>query len=256
MQGVKPSRAQHARPAVLKEERMSATKRLFALSGLTAMLGALAFAIPANAAVKAQCAINGNIKADQTKPTPRKGMQLLGGSGTFTFNGTSIVCTDLASTKAPGTVHTGMWIASGTYKNRFVDPITGTPIDTTCGVGKAMGVITGQSLNAKFAPIVGAKFAIELGPVIGQGSFFWHNQGPSALKNLEPAVVKTQPDPTGAGKTNPAGPKNYRYAGGLALGLRDPITKGFFEDLGKDFFPSNKCTKGFSVVGSILVDEA
>jgi hypothetical protein len=236
---------------------MSSLKRIIALSGLTAFLGALAFAIPANAAVKAECVISGDAKADQTKPTPMKGVQLLGGSGTFTFNGLPITCVDLASTKAPGTVHSGTVFASGTYKNRFVVPVTGTVIDTPCGWGKVMGVITAQTLNAKFAPFVGAKFGVEFGPVIGKGAFFWHNQGPSALKNLVPPVVKTQPDPTDAGKTNPAGPKNYRYAGDVQLGLPNPAgDKGVLQELAKRPIPSTKCTKAFSVLGAVLVDEA
>jgi hypothetical protein len=233
---------------------MSSLKRIIALSGLTAFLGALAFAIPANAAVKAACVINGQAKADQTKPTPKKGVQLLGGSGTFTFTTTNLVCVDLASTKAPGTIHSGLVHASGTYKNRVVLP-GGIVEDTPCGWGKVMGIITDQNLNAKFAPIVGAKFAVEFGPVIGQGAFFWHNQGPSVVKNLP--VPKLQPDPTDPGKTNTAGPKNYRYAGDIQLGPPD-ASKDPVADVLKRLVAGNelKCTKAFTVLGTVLVDEA
>jgi hypothetical protein len=234
---------------------MSASKRLFALSGLTAMLGALAFAIPANAAVKAQCIFDGDVKADQTKPVLKKGVQLLGGAGTFSFLSVSIVCVDLASTKVPGTVHSGNVSASGAYKNRSVVP-GGIVLDTPCGMGKVLGVVTSQTLHWKFAPIVGAKFAIEFGPAFGEGAFFWHNQSPSALKNLP--VPKLQPDPTDPGKTNPSGPKNYRYAGSLRLEPPNATAKDPMWGWLKRLAPGNemKCTKGFHVNGAVLVDEA
>jgi hypothetical protein len=234
---------------------MSAFNRLFALSGLTGLLGALALAIPANAAVKAQCLIDGYEKTDQTKPTPRKGVQLLGSSGTFSFTSFLTTCIDIASTKAPGTVHSGTVSASGIYKNRLVLP-GGTTLDAPCGWGKVIATVTSQTLNPKFAPILGKKFAVEFGPMFGEGAFFWHDQGPSPLKS--PPVPKLQPDPTDPGKTNPAGPKNYRYAGEIYFSPADQTAKDPVADLAKRLQPGNemKCTKAFHLSGAVLVDEA
>jgi hypothetical protein len=230
---------------------MLASKRLFALSGLTAMLGALALAAPAKAALKAQCVVDGEVKAHTTKPVFTKYVQLLGGSGTYAFMGFSIICLDLGAAKAPGTVHIGPVAATGTFTDEIALPGGGTT-ETPCGQGKVTGVVTAQGLAPKFAAILGAKFAIEFGPPygpLGTGAFFWHTAGP-------PAKVPDKP-PTVPKLLDPAVVKPYRYAGTVQLSLSDRFAKDPVADLVKRLStaPDDKCIKSFHVNGAVTVHE-
>jgi hypothetical protein len=267
-----------ARQPALEGAGMSAFKRLFALSGLTAIVGALAFAIPATASVKAICLLDAEVKATTTKasqtpnpgPPARKYVQLFGGAGTFTLSSINHTCIDIGSTKGvPLPVHFGTVNASGTFKQSTVLP-NGQTINTPCGWGKILGKITGISApgTTKLNALLGKKFAIELGPPYGApgtGAFFWHTAGPAnkpfpldILKNLP--VPKVNPDDGGnpfAKPGNPSGPKPYRYAGQILLTpsqSKDPVA-----DLFKRLDPAvllDKCAKAFHITGVVIVHEA
>jgi hypothetical protein len=225
------------------------------LSGLTAFLGAMAFAAPASANVKAICAVDGEAKAVTTKPTAKKYVQLLGGAGTFTFGSINLVCLDIGSTKGPGTLHTGVTAtASGTFKNS----LNGVQ-DTPCGMGKVLGKITGINApgTTKFNAINGAKFAVEFGPPTN-GAFYWHTAGPTTKTTITKPSTPTVLKPNGqAGDNSKAVPtgKSYRYAGQIQLSPSQ--TKN---DVGKLPPPpppaSDKCAKAFHVNGTVIVHEA
>jgi hypothetical protein len=247
---------------------MPVLKCILALSGLTGILGALAFAVPANASIKAQCTITaGVIKAVTTKPTAKKYVQTMGGKGTFTFDGGQVVCTETASTKGLALQYIGTFTASGTFRNSALLP-NGQWMDTPCGQGKVLGKITGINMGGttKFNSILNSKFAVEFGPPSPpvQGAFFWHTAGPAnktLIPKPPPNLVKLQPDGGQQGKpNNPNGTKPYRWAGDIQISVSTGLFSGVknpFGDFGKFFSsPADKCSKSFDVVGSITVHEA
>ncbi len=229
---------------------MPAVRRLLASTGLAGILGALAFAAPAQADLKALCILDAEAKAHTTKPQFKKYVQLIGGAGTFSLNSIFFSCIDLGAGKPPGTVLTGSTTVSGTFKNS-VD-VLGVPIDTTCGHAKLLGTVTGKNLfgNPKLNVLTGRKFAIELGPPYGpngHGAFFWHALGPPS-KNLPVPKVTTHSQP------KPSTPKPFRYAGQVQL---SPSTSKPDDVFGKALpNVTDKCTKAFHVNGAILVHEA
>ncbi len=83
------------------------------------------------------------------------------------------------------------------------------------------GTVTRQELGSKFRAIVGKKFAIRFGPIIGQGTFFWHHAGPPP-KNIgnELKVFRSADENIG---DKPAS-KPYRHAGVIQLSASQ--TKG------------------------------
>jgi hypothetical protein len=199
--------------------------------------------------------MDGEIQADQMKPVPHKGIRLIGGAGTFTFSKQSTVCLDIGAGKAPGTLHTGLLAGSGTYKQRLVLP-NGQKIDTPCGWSKVMGIITRQNVHPKFDAILNRKFAIEFGPLIGKGAFFWHHQVPNKPPiDKNPPLPKLQPDPDEGGKINPYGTKAYRYAGDVQVGAS---TQSAANELAKRLENSDpeKCSRWFHVNAAVVVHEA
>ncbi len=240
---------------------MTSLKRILAFSGLTGLLGALAFAAPASADLKAICVVDGEAKAHTTKPAFKKYVQLVGGHGTYRFESVTLVCVDIGKGKAPGTTHTGRVEATGTFKNEVVlksdpgDPPT--PIETPCGVGKVTGHVTEQNLGSKFRAIEGDKFAVQFGPIPGKGAFFWHHPGPAPDKNLGSELKVFRSSHEGQGPTKP-GSKPYRYAGVIQLSPPDPRHKDPLEDLAKRQVTGteDKCTKAFHVNGVVIVHEA
>jgi hypothetical protein len=234
-------------------------KRILTLTGLTALLGALAFAAPARADVKALCVIDVEAKAATVMPFSKKYVQLVGGKGTYTTQSLVAVCLDIGAGKVPGTIHTGSAHASGTWRNSVaLGPAA--PVDTPCGHGKVMGVITNQDIHPKFDSLVGTKFAIEFGPPYGapwQGAFFWHHPGPGGPLRLgkTPTVPKLNQDddPRYFPKDNPVGFKAYRYAGPVQLSpslLKPEDTPKRLINLG------DKCAKAFHANGAVIVHEA
>ncbi len=229
---------------------MTSLKRTLAFSGLSGLLGALAFAAPASANLKAICVIDGEAKAETTKPAFKKYVQLIGGHGTYRFDSVATVCMDVGKGKAPGTTHTGVVRATGTFKKEIVlksDP-TQTPIDTACGLGKVAGRIESQTLGPKFRAIELKKFAIQFGPLIGNGVLFWHHPGPPP-KNIG-AELKVFRSSFEGGGMKP-GPKPYRYGGMIQLSL--PQSKPV--DIDKQRDNPDKCTKAFHVQGIVIVHE-
>ncbi len=236
---------------------MTSLNRILALSGLTGLLGALAFAVPASANVKASCVIDGEVKAHTTKPVFKKYVQLIGGHGTYRFVDADVICLDMGKGKAPGTTHTGGVEATGTFKQEIIlksDP-SRTRFPMPCGMGKATGVISSQQLGSKFRAIVGKKFAVQFGPAIDQGVFFWHHAGPPS-KNVggeRKTFVSSRED---EGPSKP-GPKPYRYAGDMKLTQAAPQAKDPVEDLAKRGVSGtdDKCNKAFRVTGGVMVHE-
>jgi hypothetical protein len=200
-------------------------KRLLTLSGATGILGALAFAIPATAALKAQCVVDAEVKAGTTKnATPGgpavKYVQLSGGKGTFTMNSVSHVCVDLTSNKTGQNPSIGTINASGTFRQsmQVIPGFPGVWADTPCGMGKVMGRITGIAMdNPKYNVLNGLKFAIEFSsPKVGL--FYWHDPFKNLkLGNMVPKVGQDDGDPKYPGKPNPFGQKSYVYAGQIQL---------------------------------------
>jgi hypothetical protein len=221
------------------------------------MLAALAFVTPANAGVKGDCVLDGNIKAQTTKSAtgPAKYVQLLGGKGTFSLNLISLNCvTAPVAGKGPTTV-SGALTTSGTFRNSAVAP-GGVSVDTPCGQGKVLGHIDSVNVSdPKYQVLVGKKFAVEFGPPMN-GAFFWHNANP----NKPSTVFKTQPDddPRYPGKGNTFGTKPYRYAGQIQLSTpsSEPPKANPQAELQKTLNFPNKCTKAFHVDGTVVVDEA
>jgi hypothetical protein len=233
-------------------------KRILMLSGLTAFLGALAFAAPANANVKAICIVDGEAKAVTTKPTAKKYVQLSGGAGTFTFNTLTLSCLDIGSTKGPGNVHMGSANASGTFKNAMLLP-DGTKVDSPCGQGKVLGKVTAISApgTTKFNSVLNAKFAVEFGPPTN-GAFYWHTAGPANKPTSLAKTAGTVPKRTPSWDDNKAiqsPAKPYRYAGQIQLSPSQGKN-----DVGKlpppPPPPSDKCAKAFHINGTVIVHEA
>ena len=239
---------------------MFALKRMLAFGGLTGLLGALAFAAPAGASLKAECVVDGDVKAHTTKPSFKKYVQLMGGHGTYTFDSISVVCVDTGPSKGVGggAVHTGSVDASGTFKHRIKNkpPFMPAELDVPCGLGKVAGIITGQTMHPKFNAIVGDKFAIQFGPVLGHGEFFWHAAAPAGKVPDKPPTLPKLWDAAGPEKPGPVA-KPYRYAGDVQLALPGPLgAKELAEELAKRLPPADKCTKAFHVNGAIFVHEA
>jgi hypothetical protein len=236
---------------------MASLKRIMLLSGLTAFLGALAFAAPANANVKAICMVDGEAKAVTTNPTFKKYVQVSGGGGTFTFTSINLLCFDIGSTKGPGNVHMGSANASGTFKNATRLP-DGTKVDTPCGQGKVLGKITAISApgTTKFNSVLNAKFALEFGSPMS-GLFYWHTAGPpskpTSLGKSSGTLPKTTPSWDNT-KAIQSPTKPYRWAGNIQLSPSQ--TKN---DAGK-VPPAppvpDKCAKAFHINGTVIVHEA
>jgi hypothetical protein len=231
-------------------------KRLLARSGITGILSTLAFAIPANAAVKAQCVVDAEVKAGTTKNAtpggpPVKYVQVSGGKGTFTFSSISHVCVDLTPSKTGQNPSAGWVTASGTFaqSTQIVPGSPGVWQDAPCGMGKVMGKITAITMdNPKYNVLGGRKFAIEFAaPRVG--FFYWHHANPAKPTTM-PKLQSDDGDPKYPGKGNTAGPKSYRYAGEIQLSPSQ--TKNDLAKVG----PTDKCAKGFHVTGTVLVDEA
>jgi hypothetical protein len=106
---------------------MFSFKRVLALSGMAGMLAALAMAIPAQAAtaVKMVCAVAGSAK---TNPP----VKLVGGTGSYTFDGLTLACVSVENSSNPVVV-VGKAQSTGTYTN------------SVCGTGSATSPVGGSS---------------------------------------------------------------------------------------------------------------
>ncbi|MDQ4040237.1 MAG: hypothetical protein M3141_00630 [Actinomycetota bacterium] len=232
---------------------MTSLKRILASSGLTGLLGALAFAGPASANLKAVCVVDGDVKAHTTKPSIKKYVQLAGGHGTYELMDVNALCIDIAKGKAPGTTQFGRVRATGTFKQEIIlkDDPAGQSIEVPCGSGKVTGVIASQALGAKFNVLVAKKFAIQF--AMGHGEFFWHHQGPSAKNTGPPKLIRSSREAVG----EKPGPKPYRFAGSVQLSLPGATGKDPAEDLAKrqGVGTEDKCTKAFHVTGVVMVHE-
>jgi hypothetical protein len=240
---------------------MHKLKRLLALTGATGLLGALAFVAPANAALKAQCVVDGGAKAGTTKnATPGgpavKYVQVSGGKGTFAFTSVNIVCVDLTPNKQGQNPSTGSVTATGSFRNS-TQVAPGVWADTPCGMGKVMGKITSVTTdNPKYNVLNGLKFAVEFAPPT-VGMFYWHDPAKNVkVGGMVPKVGSDDGDPKYAGKTNPSGAKSYVYAGQIQLSPARPAGPGSKDEVGKvQVPPSDKCAKAFTVNGTVLVDK-
>lgn len=265
---------------------MFSLKRMLALSGLTGVCGALAFAIPAGASLKAQCVVNGDAKATTTKNAkaggpPVKYVQAFGGKGTFEFRSVAVQCVNVPELGKGPTTASGTVEATGTFRNSNLVPPPPAPggvwVNTPCGQGKVMGTISDDSVftDPKYDQLKGKKFAVEFGPP-SNGAFYWHHASPKPM--TKPATpIKLQPDtgdPRYPGKANPTGStKPYRYSGQIQLGpstdpMKDPVSEAMKVANSNQTDPvvvepqaperglaGGKCTKGFSVNGTVTVHE-
>ena len=210
---------------------MSTLKRVLAFSGLTGLLGALAFAVPASADVKGDCVVVGHAKTTD-KVDSQLGVRLVSGKGTFTFNQVNLVC--VGTSKGVPVVNPPL-VVNGTQ---------GWFQNTVCGTGKAVGTVEAAG-EPKVAPAVdGEKFAVEF--VASTGVFYWHD--------WDKPDVNTKPVPEDPGSaeigTKDTNLKNYTAAGVVHLSPSETKPTELPN------VPPGSCTKGFHVEGSVAVDFA
>jgi hypothetical protein len=221
---------------------MLSLKRMATLA-IASALGVLAFAIPAQASVKAECQISGSAKT-QDKDDPQYGVRLMGGGGKFTFASLQIECN--GSEKGVPAVVLLTAEARGFYEN------------IVCGTGKAIGTAIDVLSVTKVGgdPTKGAayydallsdeKFAVEFAGF--SGPFYWHDWEKPAL-NTKMDITTENPD-------KPRTDKDWEQAGHIALGAPAPQQV----EGGKPPVPPNtppgNCTKAFSATGVIGIDEA
>ena|SRR5688572_12758933 len=205
-------------------------KRVLAASGVTGVLGAMAFAVPAQADLKADCIITGDVKMTD-KVDPRLGMRLVGGKGAFTYTDVISICVGSAK-GTPFVCQLCAFNTQGWFQN------------TVCGTGKMVGTVDASG-EPKFAGAIdGEKFAIEF--VGFAGVFYWHDWDKADVPT-KPFVEDPGSAATGTKQTNA---KNYTAAG--VTHLSPPTRKPF--QLPND--PPGNCTKAFHIEGAISVDFA
>ncbi len=118
---------------------MTSLKRILAFSGLTGVLGALAFAAPPAPISKPSASSTGKRKPMRLSPPSRNTCSSPAATGSYEFFSVSTVCMDIGKGKAPGTVHTGLVGATGTFKKEIVlksDPDQ-RRWEVPCGFGKS-----------------------------------------------------------------------------------------------------------------------
>lgn len=172
---------------------MPSIPRLCALTGLTCLLAALAFAAPASAAdAQATCVTAGGMK---TNPP----IQLVGGSGAFTYSSLTAVCVGVK--KGTPAVEVDTLTASGTYTN------------VVCGTGKLVGTIT--SGTGMISQVRGKKFAVEL--VAFAGPMYFHQWANPALPDTKvlDLIFPTTPN------------KRWKPVGVFVGSYPDPLLKPF-----------------------------
>jgi hypothetical protein len=197
---------------------------MLGLSGLVGLLAGLAMAVPAHATApfKGVCVLAGGAEANKTV-TPR-GVQLVGGKGTFTFASVNANCVGVAK-NGPYTVVNQPVNAAGQFKNSI------------CGTGKAVGTVTSVG-DPKLANLVNEKFAVEF--VAFNGIFYWHRWNKPQLANeklLDP-VLNQKPGQT----------KVWTAAGQVALLPPTPLAKALPD------VANGECTKTFNVLATVVVD--
>src|SRR5688572_11139989 len=173
-------------------------KRVLAVSGVTGVLGAMAFAVPAQADVKGDCIITGDVKTTD-KVDSQLGVRLVGGKGTFTYSAFQTIC--VGSAKGTPVVNPPVIpvIDPGWFQN------------AVCGTGKAVGTVV-SSGDPKFAGALnGEKFAIEF--VGFAGIFYWHDWDKRDVPT-KPIAEDPGSAATGTKQTNA---KNYTAAGVIYL---------------------------------------
>src|SRR5688500_9210172 len=143
---------------------MSKLKRLVAFSGLTGLVAAAAFVIPASATsnLKGNCFVDGEAKTED-KDDPNFGVRVTGGEGKFTFEAITLNCTaDINKDGVPEPASPVSAKAEGWFDN------------TVCGTGKALGTVT-EILggHAKYQFLDDEKFGIQFADFVG--AFKWHN---------------------------------------------------------------------------------
>jgi hypothetical protein len=222
--------------SIHKEEGMSIIKRLFVVSGLAGLLGAMAFAVPAQAGsgAHAKCTITGNAKT-----TPPVG--LLANKGIYEFDSATIDCVVIESPPLKVVTMSVTVSSTGEYKN------------IVCGTGKAIADEGGVAVvdidvgsNSKIGPagyaavIEDLKYEVEF--VATEGILYWHNSmGKVKIpvpKPLDPVSEKPHDE-------------KARYEGGTVQ-LLPPSPLGS-KPPGEPTPPD--CTKSFDVIATIDISD-
>jgi hypothetical protein len=213
---------------------MSIIKRLFVVSGLAGLLGAMAFAVPAQAGsgAHAKCVVVGNAKT--SPPVP-----IQGGKGDYQFVGIRIDCVVVESPPLKVVTLSVTANSTGEYKN------------IVCGTGKAIAdeggiTVTGIAVgtNTKIGPanytalIEDLKYEVEFAATAG--ILYWHN----SMGKVKIPV----PKPLDAVSDKPHDEK-ARYEGGTVQ-LLPPVTS----KAGGVPAPPD-CTKSFDVVATIDISD-
>lgn len=208
-------------------------RHMLAFSGLTCLLAALAFATPAQAAIKLYCVMSGGFKVTAKDGQAGDFVQLTGGRTNFTADSITTACITI-DTKDTGSSPIAF---TGSFS------ITGKFVNSVCGTGKIYGVVVSiVGGPSKLQALVGDKFGIEL--INFTGPLYWHD----GYKGLGNSLLKPF-DVNVSGKENPDGRKDYFPGGWFQLSPSqtkppeppDPAT--------------NKCTKALDFVGVVLIDE-
>ena len=236
---------------------MFSFKRALKSSGLVAVLGAMAFAIPAQATeVKAQCSLLLGVAAVQDNDEDKMGVRMVGGDGHYTFASPLVRCIGLE--KGALAISTFLVRSRGKY------------ISIVCGTGKARST-QGQSsiVPGSFRYILGGdpnkgeafysavvsrlKYDIEF--IADQGEFFWHNDPGGGVKTDSTTKPPTIPKLMDAVIPNndprwktPNPPKEFVYAGHIVL-FGTPLNEPKNGDPLKA-----TCVRVFDVHGSIVID--
>ncbi len=207
-------------------------KRILGSGILAALLATAAMAISAQAGtIKAVCKVSGEAKVVD-KDDSTYGVRLIGGSGTFEFEGTA-ACSGL--NKGQFFIDTHDVVAVGDYDS------------VVCGIGKAVGRVTGLTKKA-IPPPVGSKsnlepalqdkkFALDLFAG-GAGGFYWK------------AEDYAKPDPIPKPATSPKTEDKAEWDGGGTIDLEASANK---QDPPPPP-PEDNCAKAFKVNAVIGVD--
>ena len=208
-------------------------KRALAVSGLTGLMAALAFAVPAGAAtvdrLKGSCVTQGTAKVNPPIP-------FVGGTGGYTFTNLAFTCVGTELSK-------GTSVAVGLINLTIASP--GSYTNIVCGTGKAVSTPNGGVVSAAtVTPIVGVPktvtaaqwqaiatdldYAVEF--VALNGVLKWTDPPAQKGPDLVPKVLT-------------AGPSGF--PGGTVTILPDPA---------KGSVLPGACTKAFQVVAELEVD--
>ena len=232
---------------------MSFVKGLLRASGLLALLGALAFAVPAHATeVKIGCKVDGEATMfDNIKPD--MGARLAGGDGHYEFTGT-FTCGGVE--KGVPVFLTFQARSLGKYLNIVCPTLwKWRSTDTSLIPGTFQYTLGGDPNKgeAYYAALISSvKYDVDF---VGKGSFFWHNDPGGGVKpdsTTKPATVPKTGDvffPNNDPRwKDPNPPKEFVYAGPWNVAMKTPSNKT------QEVPNKIDCGKVFTVTGAVAID--